>query len=260
MQVLRARFKKEIVTEFLPPASWSKGRRDKSQKVVIICGGMPGVPCHRGLVEFFANKGFWAFYPRYRGSWESDGTFLKTSPEQDVLDIIHQLSRSFTSFGGGENPHHHKKYKLKPDAIYLVAGSFGGPAGILAARDPRVTKVVAISPVVEWRAPSKAEPLGWLEKFVHQAFGQAYRFGQKEWAKLKTGKFYNPMTHWREIDGRKIMIYHARDDKSVRWNEVAKFAKLTRAKLILRKRGGHLSSSLITQPSEWRRVSKFLKS
>lgn len=268
MHTLRTRFKKDIVAEFLPALSWSKGRRlkrvneAKNVKVVILCGGMPGTPRHRELVEFLAKKNYWVFYPRYRGSWESGGTFLKLSPEQDVLDIVDELPKGFEymTVGGIMTVGTVKKFKILPSAIYVVGGSFGGPAAILVSRDPRITKAVAISPVVEWRAPSKAEPLAWLEKFTRYGFGNGYRFSHKEWAKLKGGKFYNPMPRWREIDGKKLLIYHAKDDKSVRWNEVVRFAKLTGVKLMLRKTGGHLSSTMITAPGEWRRVSKFLRS
>lgn len=253
MSLLRTRFKKDIVAEFLLPRQ-VRGKRQKSKekKVVIICDGMPSTPGKRSLVEFFSKKGYWAFYPRYRGSWESGGTFLKYSPEKDVLDVIGELPKGFVSLGDG------KKYKVRPEKIYLVAGSFGGPAGILASRDPRVTKVVAISPVVDWRAPSKAEPLGWLEKFTHRAFGEGYRFGKKEWAKLKTGKFYNPAAHADEIDGRKLFIFHAKDDESVGWRPVMKFAEATGAKFKLFKRGGHLGSVRIIQ-KYYPKVAEFFK-
>ncbi len=122
------RFAKEIVAEFLPPAcppkfrraKLGRARKTKRQKVVIICSGAPGVPSKRGLVEFFSKKGFWAIYPRYRGTWESDGVFLRKSPEQDVLDIIDALPRGFVDLWSG------KKYRLVPDDIFIVAGSFGG--------------------------------------------------------------------------------------------------------------------------------------
>jgi dipeptidyl aminopeptidase/acylaminoacyl peptidase len=241
----RTRFAKDIVAEFLPPA-----RMTKRQKAIIICGGMPGVPSKHGLVEFFSKKGFWAFYPRYRGSWESDGIFLRKSPERDVIDVIDALPKGFTSLWDG------KKYKVIPDGIFLVAGSFGGPAGILASRDPRVKKVVAISPVVDWRAPSMAEPLDRLEKFVHRAFGNGYRFGKREWSKLATGKFYSPVSHAKEIDGSKLLIFHAKDDESVRWNEVLEFARKTNAELKLFKKGGHLGSAHIVE-KYWRQIAKF---
>ncbi len=249
---MRTRFKKEIVAEFLPPARYNS---KKPQRVIIFCSGAPGVPRHREMLRFWSRKGFWFFYPRYRGTWESNGSFLKLSLERDILDIIDQLPRGFEYL----TVRGKKRMKVKPAAIYLIAGSFGGPAGILASRDPRVSKVICVSPVVEWRAPSKAEPMDFFQKFLQFGFGNGYRFNRRDFRKLKSGRFYNPLPRSREIDGKKLLIYHAKDDESVRWNEVVKFAKLTGAKLILRKRGGHLSSSILMKPAEWRRVGKFLK-
>jgi pimeloyl-ACP methyl ester carboxylesterase len=252
VQILRTRFRKDIVSEFLPP---TRRNPRKPEKVIILCAGAPSVPSRRLLIEFFARKGYWVFFPRYRGTWESGSWFLRLSPERDIRDIIDQLPRGFEYL----TLRGKKRVKVKPDAIYLIAGSFGGPAGILASRDSRVSKVVCVSPVVDWRAPSKTEPISFLEKFLRFAFGNGYRFRHRDFLKLKGGKFYNPMAHWREIDGKKLLIYHAKDDKSVRWNEVARFAKLTGAKLILRKRGGHLSTSLLMKPLEYRRLNKFFR-
>ena len=142
MHTLRTRFKKEIVTEFLPP-------RKKSSKVIILCSGMPSVPYKPDLMEFFSKKGYWVFYPRYRGSWESGGQFLKISPHQDIIDVIDSLPKGFKDAWGG------KIYKVRPSKICLFGGSFGGPAAILASLDKRVNKVIAVSPVVDWKAPSK---------------------------------------------------------------------------------------------------------
>ena len=244
---LRTRFAKEIVAEFLPPR-----RATKRQRVVITCDGAPSVPSKSSLLEFFSQKGFWAIHFRYRGTWESDGVFLREPPDKDVIDIIDSLPRGFISFWDG------KKYRVQPDEIFIIASSFGGPAGILASRDPRVTKVICISPVVDWRAPSKAEPLDWMKTFIQNAFGNGYRFGTAEWKKLASGTFYNPVRHIDEIDGSKLFIFHARDDESVRWNEVARFAQTTGAKLKLFNRGGHLSSKFIVA-KYWPQIAKFFK-
>src|SRR3989344_3616458 len=89
MTIFRTRFKKDIVCEFLPPAR-------KSSRVVILCGGMPAYTGRKdALMEFFARKGYWVFLPRYRGSWESGGQFLKRSPHEDIIDVINGLSRGF---------------------------------------------------------------------------------------------------------------------------------------------------------------------
>src|SRR3989344_658233 len=130
MHAFRTRFKKDIVAEFLPP-------RRPSKKVIIFAGGMPSVPANGSrLVEFFSKKGFWVFYPRYRGTWESSGKFLNISPEQDVIDVINQLPKGFRSAWDG------KVYRVIPKELYVVGVSFGGPAAILAIRDPRVTNAI----------------------------------------------------------------------------------------------------------------------
>src|SRR5258708_38380798 len=84
--MFRTRFRQQILAEFLPPT-----RERKTQKVVILCGGMPSIPRKQSLSEFLATKGFWVIYPRYRGAWESAGHFLEKSPHQDILDIIDDL-------------------------------------------------------------------------------------------------------------------------------------------------------------------------
>src|SRR5690349_8598090 len=81
--MFRTRVKREIVVEFLPPE-----HRSRKERVIVLCDGMPSIPRKQGLAGFLAEKGFWVFYPRYRGAWESGGQFLGRSPHQDILDVI----------------------------------------------------------------------------------------------------------------------------------------------------------------------------
>lgn len=247
--LLRARFH-DIIAEFLPPANLSK--KDGS-KVMILCGGMPGMPRHGALVEFFSQKGYWTFYPRYRGSWESGGRFLKFSPEKDMIDIIDAFQRGFKDLYSGE------KYRIKPSKIYIIGSSFGGPAAILATQDPRVTRVIAVSPVIDWRVPGRFESVNWLEKFTEAAFGDAYRFSHGDWAKLKNGRFYNPAAYTDKVLGEKILIFQAKDDPVVPYRPAMKFAKATTAKLVLLKRGGHLGFNFILKAGPRKKISLFLK-
>lgn len=244
---MRTRFAKDIVAEFLPPR-----RQGTRTRVVILADGAPGVPHTGGLLGFLAEKGFWAIAFRYRGSWESGGTFLRRSPHEDVLAIIDGLPKGFTGIPD------EKKYRVKPDEIFVIGGSFGGPAAMFASRDPRVKKIVAVSPVVDWRAPSRDEPIGRLEAFFHDAFGEGYRFGPKEWKKILSGDFYNPVREEASLDGRKMLIVHAKDDRSIRFRDVAAFAKRTGAVMVPLTHGGHLSRSKIVV-RHWKRIAKFFK-
>jgi cephalosporin-C deacetylase-like acetyl esterase len=43
-----------------------------------------------------------------------------------------------------------RRFSHSPDELFVIGGSFGGAAAILASLDPRVTKVIANCPVVDW--------------------------------------------------------------------------------------------------------------
>lgn len=248
MHTLRARFKKDIVAEFLPPA-----RKTKKTRVIIFADGGPSVPYKKHLLYEFSKKGFWVFHPRYRGSWESDGKFLQYSLDKDILDVVSGLSTGFTDLLN------QTKYKLKPDQIILMGGSFGGPAQLLASRDNRIDKVITISPVIDWRKVGKDEPIAFHKKFFPNAFGQGYRIVKNGWAKLLSGKFYNPMHESANIDGRKIIIIHAKDDNSCPYSQSKKFAKATGAKLVTLPRGGHLGTLLFLKPRFYKLFQNFIK-
>ncbi len=249
--MFRTRFARDIVTEFLPPA-----RPAKTTRAIILCDGMPSIPRKQPLSEFLSKKGYWVFYPRYRGAWESGGQFLQLSPHQDVLDVITGLDREFHELAFG------KKFRVKLEEIFVIGGSFGGPAAILSSRDPRVTKAVANCPVVDWsilrREQKKETSNPSYTAYIRDAFGNAYRLSEKNWQKLQTGKFYNPIHHAGEITAAKLLLFHAQDDPYIPYQSVRKFAVLTGAKLKLLRRGGHLSTDLIVR-KYWPEIQRFFE-
>lgn len=249
MGICRTRFSKDIVTEFLPAC------RLHSRRVLIFCAGMPGVPGKDETLEFWAKKGYWVFFPRYRGTWESGGNFLAASPEKDILDVVSAISKKpFRDIWSG------RSFRVHPKSVAVIGTSFGGAAAILAARDPRVTRAIAISPVVDWKAEDRADPLEHLYRILREGYGEAYRVSRQNWKKLRTGRFYNPVNHIEELDPAKLLIFHARDDRVVRPGPVSKFARKLGCSFIFLKKGGHLSSSLLSESRYFRRVSSFLKS
>jgi esterase/lipase len=246
---LRTRFARDIVAEFLPPA-----KKTKHNKVIILCDGMPTMPKKHDFLTFYSKKGYWVFHPRYRGSWESSGSFLKVSPHRDILDIIKQLPQGFRNLSTN------KIIKIKPSSLYVMGGSFGGPAALLVSKSEHVDKVIARAPVVDWRDQKATEPLGPLLTYVKKAFGESYRIKTKDWQKLKQGTFYNPVNSTKLIDSKKVLIIQAMDDKIVSAASVIKFARQNNIQMILLKKGGHLSLHALMKPFLDRHISKFLKS
>ena len=249
--MFRTRFKNEIVAEFLPPL-----RSSKKQKLIILCDGMPSIPRKQSLSEFLAQKGFWVIYPRYRGAWESGGEFLRNSPHKDILDVLDELPGDLEDIAFGQ------RFRLTPDQVFVIGGSFGGAAAILLSLDSRVTRVVANCPVVDWSILSDAEKAETSNpnyaEYIRQAFGNAYRLSDANWKKLRRGTFYNPWHHRNEIDASKVLLFHAKDDPNVPYERTREFAEITGSKLKTLQRGGHISTDYITR-KYWREIENFLK-
>jgi len=247
--MFRTRFKQEIVAEFLPPA-----RPHRKQRVILLCDGMPSMPRKQPLAAFLSQKGYWVIYPRYRGAWESGGNFLEKSPHLDILDVIDELPKGMTDSAFGQ------KFSLRPDEIFVIGGSFGGPAAILSSLDPRVRRVIANCPIVDWSILSASEKAETSNPsyvaYIREAFGQGYRLSARNWNKLRTGTFYNPAHHIDEINPQKILMFHAKDDPYVPWPSVDRFARRTGAQLRLLSRGGHLRTESIVH-RYWPLIKRF---
>lgn len=245
----RTRFGGDIVTEFLPPAR-------HSNKVAILTPGAPGYAGGKGeLMQLLSKKGYWSFLPRYRGTWESDGTFLEIPPDQDVLAVIDGLSGEFSDLWSGS------EYRVHEPEIYLIGGSFGGAAAILASRDPRVKKAAAISAVVDWRKQENTlEPLHLMSEYVPKAFGSAYRADPAAWMKLAAGGFYNPAEEIATIDGTKLLLIHAKNDMVVHFAPAEAFAKEVGARFVALSYDGHMGVGVAHEAHIWKHIERFFKS
>jgi pimeloyl-ACP methyl ester carboxylesterase len=252
MQMFRTRFAREIVTEFLSPA-----RSGRVQKAIILCDGMPSIPRKQPLAEFLSGKGYWVFYPRYRGAWESGGKFLERSPHIDILDVIRGLSKEFRELA------FERRFRVALGEVFVIGGSFGGAAAILASLDHRVKKVIANCPVVDWTILPREEKAETSNPnyaaYIRAAFGDGYRLSDRNWKKLGNGKFYNPAYHAREITASKVLMFHAQDDPYVPYRSVLEFARSTGVMLKLFRRGGHLSTDLIVR-KYWTQIREFFGS
>jgi pimeloyl-ACP methyl ester carboxylesterase len=250
--MFRTRFNNEIVAEFLPPS-----RTLKKQKLILLCDGMPSIPRKQSLAEFLAAKGFWVIYPRYRGAWESAGEFLAKSPHEDIADILDELPKELEEIAFGH------RSRLAPDQVFVIGGSFGGAAAILLSLDPRAKRVVANCPVVDWSILDQAEKTetsnASYAEYIRQAFGSAYRLSDENWAKLRNGVFYSPWHHRNEIDGSKVLMFHAQDDPNVPYQRTREFAELTGATLRSIKRGGHISTDYVIR-RYWVHIKRFFES
>lgn len=248
--LIRTRFAEDIVAEVALPLR-------QSGKVAILANGLPSSPVKRGVLEFLADQGYVAIAPRYRGTWESQGIFLKKSPAQDVRDILDDLAKkgSIRDLFSGEI------LKVSCKAVHLFGSSFGGPAVLLNSGHRLVKKVIVLSPIIDWSAEGPDEPFDFFVRFTQDGFGDAYRpKDPRDWQRLLSADFYNPLSRKARIDGKKILILHAKDDRMVPCQPLPLFARNTGASYYLKPKGGHLGFSVLLHKFYWKKIAKFLGS
>ncbi len=134
---------------------------------------------------------------------------MERSPHEDIIDIIGELPKEMEEIAFG------RRFRLSPDRIFVIGGSFGGTAAILASLDPRVSRVIANCPVVDWEILDRSEKVETRKEnyadYIREAFGNGYRRSDANWEKLRSGTFYDPWYHRNEITASKVMIFHAKD-------------------------------------------------
>src|SRR5712671_6262013 len=96
-----------------------------------------------------------------------------------------------------------RHFRLSPDQIFVIVGSFGGTAALLASLDPRVSRVIANCPVVDWNILDRSEKIETRKEnyaeYIRAAFGNGYRLSDANWEKMRSGMFYSPWHHRPEI-------------------------------------------------------------
>ena len=250
---LRTRFSKDIVAEVLFP-------QKQTGKILILLSGAPSMPSKPNVMSFFASKGYVCILPRLRGTWESDGQFLKECPSKDILDMVDELThKSFKGITTLEEPLEKKLHKVTVKSIYVIGASFGGTGALLASSHPKVKKVVALAPVIDWSVDSPEEPFDFFVKFTSYAFGGAYRAKISSWKKLRDNKIYSPIKSSQELNGEKILILHAEDDDVVPIDPVYSFIRDTNANYKEYKKGGHLGLNDTRRAKYYKEIEKFLK-
>lgn len=244
---IRTRFAKDIVAEVFFPEK-------QTGKVAILAIGAPSGSSKKEVLQFLSSHGYVAVFPRYRGTWESDGWFLEQSPAQDIHDVVVELEKKHgvTNIATGE------VLSVKVQVVHLFGGSFGGPAVLLNTHLPIVKKVVAVSPVIDWQAEGEDEPFDEFVRYSCVGYGGAYRTKRKsDWQKLVQTDFYNPLAHTGKMIGKKVFILHAKDDTNVPVDPVIPFAEKIGAAYYLKPHGGHRID--MTHLFIWKKIEAFLK-
>ena len=124
-------------------------------------------------------------------------------------------------------------------------------------------RAVANCPVVDWLILDDAEKAETAKanyaEYIREAFGNGYRLFDANWEKLRSGTFYNPWHHRKDIGGSKVLMFHAKDDPNVPYERTRLFAELTGATLKSLSSGGHIRTDCVVR-KYWAQIKKFFDS
>jgi len=236
MIIYRAKYK-NIIFEFLPAEGESRG-------TIILCEGLPSAPNKKEAMVTLQGLGFDVVFPRYRGTWESGGEFLAQSPVQDIEDIVGYLASDelIKELYAG------KEFGLSKN-IYAIGSSFGGTVALCLFSNDKVKKIIALSPVVDFKAQGKNGEQGIMEmaRFVKEGFNQAYRFEEEDWKKLANGGLFNPPQEMEEDGVKKVFVVFDENDDSVSAESIQDYCQRNGVEYMKTEGMGHLSFSAMNE-------------
>jgi esterase/lipase len=137
-------------------------------EIIVECPGCPSIPYIKKNKKY-ALHGYAYILPRYRGTWESYGTFLKENPLNDIELILKALRKTITTQLG-------KIVDLRRIPIIIMASSLGG--SIALSVDSRViSKKIILNPVISYRKlgeRSGEESFDDFVKFIRTNYPRVY--------------------------------------------------------------------------------------
>lgn len=215
---------------------------------------MPSVPDQEDMMKLYSAHGYWVFFPRYKGTWESPGTFLEKSPVEDIQDVITGLSSSIQSIWD-------KRSFLIPGTpdITVIGSSFGGAVAILVSSDSRVQNVIALSPVVDWGAQEETEDLDSLLNIVQEGFGCAYRVNEENWSRMQSGDLLNPVSHTSAVEEEQVLIFYSENDSVVSSSSIKRFVSAVGCRSVSFDDKGHLGGSSLVDPDIMSEIQAFIE-
>lgn len=232
--------------------------QDSVADAIIILPGFPGRNQYDELIQLFYEKGYHVFVPRYRGSYQSSGTFLSKSPIDDVYFFLEKLEE-----GKVKNLWDMRKIAFKINKKLLLGNSFGGAiACSVAAKYHLFSHLVLVAPVWDFTmhgAKGDEQDLKKLTVFVKRAYKNCYRYIFDDIIKkLDKFKELSPEYYVPRLQKMPLLVLHDPNDKVVSFQHTKDMlGKFPRATLI-EHYFGH-GSVEVPLRAYWKEFDKFVK-
>lgn len=181
---------------------------------------------------------------------------MAQNPLADISDVVEVIkSNNIQELFGL------KTFAFKIKSISVIGTSFGGSVALSSSLLPEVQKVVALSPVIDFKTFNtkySEQNLKYLGEFILRAFTNVYRFSRENWTRLLNGEIIPAVEIDKDEISKKIFVIQCKDDESVNFNPVIDFSKKADLKYKLLPKGGHFSFAKI--PEElWQEIFIWIK-
>lgn len=232
--------------------------QDRAADAVIILPGFPSGNNFEELINFFFERKYHVFVPRYRGMYQSLGVFMSKNPVDDMAEFVNSLDKGKTkSLWDG------KQVDFKINKKILIGSSFGGAIALgLAAKYPVFSHVILAAPVWDFREHNKEgneSDFNKTAEFVQKAYKNCYRFKFKNLVK-KMIKFeeLKPEFYVPKLEQTPLLVMHDTNDNVVNFSKSKDMIKLfPRATLIEHYLGHKLTEDMVN--AYWKEIDKFIK-
>jgi len=199
---------------------------------IILCDGLPSIPYQKNFMNILVNLGYGVLYPRYRGAWESEGIFLEKETGKDISDLAERLVKGLDLEG----------INLTATQITLIATSFGASVALSIAKDKNIKRIIALSPVLDFR---KFSNLNSLKKFLQKMYPSVYRFTNITWDNLASGEAVPSSSSINRNLAPKIFLFGGKQDKEISSLKLISWGKRMCITTRIYDNLGHLSFSKI---------------
>jgi esterase/lipase len=194
---------------------------EEAREAVVLLDGFPSSNDRQEEMRLLLENGYNVFYPRYKGTFQSDGAFLETDPSITMSQFLDSIQTGSTRSLWDE-----QEVMFHNEAFHLVSGSFGGAVSLAVAHRSQVDSVLLFSPVWnfdEHNESYKEQDLDHLTSFARRAYKNLYRFNFGN-VKDQMERFPScKPAHYLPLSDTTVTVFHDPADTTTRIEHSRKY-------------------------------------
>jgi esterase/lipase len=256
--VLLESMKKPVLKAYYGGMFFDFVLQDRKADAIVILPGFPGKDDFRELIGIFFDRGYHVFVPKYKGSYQSLGTFLSKNPVDDLVAFTEHLER-----GEVKSLWDNEKMSFIINKKIVAAWGFSASIALgLAAKSVKYSHIILASPIWDFSKHNEKGDeydLVKITEFVRRAYKNCYRFKFKDINK-KLSKFseIKPEYYVQTLAEFPILVFHDPNDNRVAFSHTKEILPLFSNITYIEHYLGHgLNDYLIS--AFWKEIDKFVK-